>query len=410
MADHAAHGTGPPSQSAWAVLATAWLLANVTAALTILPAGMLILIIDDLAVGSTAASWLISSTLLLPALISVPIGIWIDRINDHDIMLAGTAGILILSIISWWLAITDAYWPLVAARVLIGAGIVTIWIGGANVVGATFTDQYRATALAVYTTSAPAGYAIGQYLPPRLAIAYGWEINLLVFGLASGLTFVIFSITVRRVDHLDATGPTPALGDFKRLFAVRQTWLVCGLAFVGYSLHLLFNSWMPTYLTTEIGLSLEDSALFVALFPAMGVVSRISGGVLSDRIFGQRRRPIPLISFTVTLPIIVITAVTTDAVFLIVLLVLAGYFIQLSIGVLYAYIRELVSTDIAGSATAFLSSVAFGGAFIAPLAAGALLDATGSYRTVFAYATALAATGIIIAWYSPKGVTLGTNA
>lgn len=393
-------GYGP-----WVVLATAWLLSLVTAAISILPASLLVLIMDDLTIGSTAASWLISATLLLPALISIPIGVGMDRISDHAVMLAGTIAILVLSAAGWWLALTAAYWPLVATRVLIGAGIVAIWIGSANVVGATFTEKARATALAIFTTSAPAGYAIGQYFPPRIAGLFGWEVNFLIFGIGSVVAFGGFSVTHRRVTRVDTRADTPTLRDFKRLFSIRGTWLVCGLAFVGYSLHLLFNSWMPTYLTTEIGLSLANSALFVAVFPAMGVLSRISGGILSDRVFNHRRRPIPLISFVITVPIIAVIAVTTDAFLLLILLILAGYFIQLSIGVLYAYIRELVSTDIAGSATAFLSSVAFTGAFIAPLAAGAVLDYTKSYRIVFTLAGALTVAGIVIAWFSPRDTT-----
>lgn len=384
-----------------ALLATAWLVSMLTAAINILPASVLPRATASLGVPLGRGGWLVSATMLAPALGSIPIGVLMDRYSTHDVMGLGTGLVVLLSVASWWVALAGSFWGLVVVRVAIGAGIVSIWIGGNNLVGAAFPEHQRATAVAVFSTSAPLGYTVGQFLPPLVADVAGWEANLLLFGVASGLSFVAFSLVARHtpVGEIDADPPTPA--ELRDLFGTRALWLVCALGFVGYSLHLLFNSWLPSYLRESVGMAAAMAALLSAVFPAVGVVSRISGGALSDRLFGGRRRPVPLWSFAVTLPIVAAVAVARGTLVLLVLVALAGYCIQLSFGVFYTLAREMVGETTAGSATAMVSSLSFLGAFTAPLVAGSLLDATGSYDGVFAFAGVLAVAGVVLAWRVP---------
>jgi len=85
-------------------------------------------------------------------------------------------------------------------------------------------------------------------------------------------------------------GDAPSLAEFGDVLRNKNVWLVGGLGFLGYSLYLFVNSWGSSYLTEEVGLSLGLSGLLVALFPAVGILARISSGVLSDRLFGGRRQ------------------------------------------------------------------------------------------------------------------------
>ena len=95
-----------------------------------------------------------------------------------------------------------------------------------------------------------------------------------------------------------ATGTSaPTLTDLGNVVTNRRVWIVGVLGFLGYALYLFVNSWAPSYLTDDLQLSLEVSGALVALFPAVGVVSRVTDGVLSDTLFGGRRRPVVLLSF-----------------------------------------------------------------------------------------------------------------
>lgn len=99
------------------------------------------------------------------------------------------------------------------------------------------------------------------------------------------------------------------------------------------------------------------------MVPAAGVVSRVTGGVLSDTLFGCRRRPVVLLSFLVATPVIAgFTAVRTISVVVAALLV-AGFTIQLCLGLVFASVRELVEPAVATTAVAFLTSVGLRGRF-----------------------------------------------
>lgn len=60
------------------------------------------------------------------------------------------------------------------------------------------------------------------------------------------------------------------------------------------------------------------------LFPAIGIAAHASSGVLSDRVFGHRRKLVVLLSFLVSAPSTIAIALTDSVVALLVLLVVVG--------------------------------------------------------------------------------------
>lgn len=133
----------------------------------------------------------------------------------------------------------------------------------------------------------------------------GWSAVLAVGGVFSAGSVAVFAVAHLSVGRSAVDiKPTPTTdeGSDSALPSVRQGFsavlrnrnvvLGAGVAFVAYSLSLLLNSWLPTYLLEEFALSPSTSGLFAAVFPAMGVVSRAGGGLISDRLFGHQRLPV----------------------------------------------------------------------------------------------------------------------
>jgi nitrate/nitrite transporter NarK len=385
-----------------AVLVGTFLVSLFVAAVQIMPASVLTIVMDDLGVGPSASGWLVSSTLLTPALLALPVGFALDRFDNRLVLVAGSAIVVGANVWCWDAALRGAFTELLAARLLTGVGIIMTWTSGANLVSATFEGRNAATATGIYTASAPLGYVVGQALPPLIAGEANWEANFLAAGAAIGASAVLFAATAYRTARLPETEATASLDDFRRILSSRGVWLVALMSFVAYSLNLFFNSWMPTYLTEQVGFTIADSGLLVALFPAMGAVSRTSGGVISDRLLDRRRRPVPLVSFLVTVPIVVVMVVTETPLVIVVLLVVSGYFVQLGVGLFYTHVRELVGEHVAGSALAVLTMASFTGGFTAPVIAGWLIGVSGSYLTSFGFAFGLALSGVVLAWLAPE--------
>ena len=177
------------------------------------------------------------------------------------------------------------------------------------------------------------------------------------------------------------------------------------LGFLGYSLYLFVNSWGSSYLSEEVGLSLVLSGLLVAVFPAIGVVSRTSSGILSDQVFNGRRQPVLLRSFGLAVPLILGLTLLQSIPALVAFLTFAGFAIQLTLGLSFTYVQEVVDPHVAATAVAFLTSIGLAGAFIAPIAGGAIVDTAG-YDAAFLLAGVLAVFGITLAWQIPEPTRL----
>jgi predicted MFS family arabinose efflux permease len=299
----------------------------------------------------------------------------------------------------WWAGAAGDYASLLASRVVGGAAFVVVWNAGIDIVSEAADAARRATVVSVFTASAPLGFAFGQGLSPAIAARWGWPAILFAFNGTALFGPVLFWPASRGPGS--AGGAAPTLTEFGDVLGSRSVWLVGGLGFLGYGLYLFVNSWGPSYLTSELGMSLGLSGLIVALFPAVGVAGRVGGGVLSDRLFEGRRRPVVLASFVVATPLLASFTLLRSIPTLVITLLVAGVAIQLMIGLAFVYVRELVASRVAATAVAFLTAVGLGGAFVSPIAGGAVIDAVG-YPAAFLGAGFLSAVGVVLAWWAPE--------
>jgi NNP family nitrate/nitrite transporter-like MFS transporter len=155
---------------------------------------------------------------------------------------------------------------------------------------------------------------------------------------------------------------------------------------------------MPTYITRRFGVSLAESGAFVALFPAVGILARPTGGWLSDAVLGRRRRPVFAASFVGAAVLAVAMFYSTTIAVLVAMLVLAGVFVQLQIGLMYQSIREFADPGAAGTAVSLASVAGWLGSFVAPVVAGKLVTTAGTYAALFAFAVGLGVTGTLTVW------------
>lgn len=383
----------------WWLLLGASLASVSLAAYEIVPASVTPLIRSSLGVDSSAAGLIVAVMFGTAVLASIPVGIVLDRTDSRVAMAVAVLALLVAGTWGWNAARHGNYRSLLASRAAGGVAYTVVWNGGIDVVSRSFSGSQRATAVGVFTASGPVGFALGQASGPLVASAFGWPVIFLAYTAVAVVGLAVFWPASRGSGHASGDPPSPA--ELGAVLTDRRVWTVGGLGFLGYALYLFANSWVPSHLTQNLGLSLAASGALTAVFPAVGVLSRISGGVLSDRLFGGRRRPVVLLSFLVATPIVAGFAVLESVVLVVVALLAAGFAIQLSIGLSFAYVRELVDPTAAATAVAFQTSVGLAGAFIAPIAGGVLID-RGGYVAAFVVAGALALVGVLLAWRAPE--------
>lgn len=397
--DHLSFEGVPPG--ALVLLAGAWLLSLVTQGFIIIPASILEPIAASTGVKESTAVWLVSATPGAWAASNFLVGTVIDRYGDVAVTAGGVVGFLVTAVWCWQAGQQGAFVSLLVARIVAGVAIGAIWTAGANLVGRAFTAGTSGTAIGIFTASAPAGFAVTQVSTPPVAAAFGWPA---MFAVAAGLSvfgFGAFLYGVRRTTLERLPHETSVGADFSRVLGNRAVVLGCVMAFAAYSLYLFLNSWLPSYLSATFPISAGMSGLIAALFPVMGILSRSGGGILSDRVFGGSRLQVLRLSFLTASPVVALMVLSRRLAVVVVLLVVAGFTIQLSFGVVYAYVREAVPESISGTALSFLGTAGIAGAFTAPLVTGELIDLTGAYTVAFGYAVTLGIAGLALTFVAP---------
>ena len=383
----------------WSLVVGASLISTGLAAYEIVPASVTPLVRDSLGVDATAAGLLVGAMFGTAVVASVPIGVVLDRTSSRTAMAVAVLTLLVAGTWGWVAGRSGDFQSLVASRVLGGIAYVAVWNAGIDMVSRAVRSERRATAVGIFTASGPVGFALGQATGPLVARQFGWPAIFLVFDGIALLGLAFFWPASRGLGN--SAGEAPSLAEFGAVFRDRNVWLVGSLGFLGYALYLFVNSWGGPYLTQEIGLSVATSGLLVAAFPAVGVLSRTSSGILSDRVFSGRRRPIMVGSFVVATPLVFGFTQLRSIPVLVAVLLVAGFAIQSTLGLSFAYVRELVHPRVAATAVAFQSSVGFAGAFVAPIIGGAVIDSAG-FEAAFFIAGVVASCGSVLAWLAPE--------
>lgn len=293
---------------------------------------------------------------------SLPAGAILDRTNSRTAMALAVFTLFIAGSWGWIAGRQGDYRSVIASRALGGVAYVVVWNAGIDMVSRAVTDAHRATAVGIFTASGPIGFALGQGTGPLITAQFGWSAIFLAF---TGITLIgLLIFWPSSHGYGQQSGDPPTFHEFSTVLRNWNVWLVGILGFLGYALYLFVNSWGASYLTEKFGLSLALSGLLVAVFPAIGVVARISSGVLSDRIFNGRRQPVLLGSFSMAAPLILGFTVFQSIPLLVALLLSTGFAIQLTLGLSFTYIREVVDPQVAATAVAFQTSIGLAGAFV----------------------------------------------
>lgn len=388
--------TGP-----WAAVAGVSLISGGLGAYELVPASVTPLIREGLDLTPAEAGWIVSVMFGVAVVSSIPVGVALDRTDSRRAIAGAVFLFVVAGVWGWRAATAGAFLDLLVSRMLGGLAYVVVWNAGIDVVSRSFDTEGRATAVGLFTASGPAGFALGQFGGPPVAAAAGWPTVFVAFVAPAIIGLVAFWPASRGRGRAGPEVEPPTSAELRAVLTDRQVWTVGLLGFLGFSLYLFVNSWLPSYLVDEQDLSLAASGLLAALFPAIGVVGRAGGGALSDRLFDSRRRPVVLLAFLIATPAVAGIAVV-EAVFVVAGLVLiAGLGIQLALGLLYAYARELVAPTVAATAVAFQTAIGLLGATAAPVAAGVLIGRAG-YRIAFLAAGIVGGVGLMLAWTAPE--------
>ncbi len=310
------------------------------------------------------------------AAVQVPAGYLADRSGPKRLFVVGLLG---ASGLTFSLAYVGPFPVLLANQLAAGLFRSIMFAPGVLLISAWFPAKRRATAIATYVSGGFAANLLLSVAGPVVEPAVGWRGVLAgVAVLGTGLAVLFAMLGSDRQRELGGVAATMNVG---RLLRSKILWLISGIQFARLAAAQGFTFWLPTFLIVEKHQSLQTAGILLAVMALMTIPSTFAGGYVADRL----RRPLSIVGlslFMLAATIFLIGRVE-GLVWLIALIVVAGIFVQLYFGPLFALPIEIFGSSHAGVVSGFGNLAANLGAVAAVYMIGFLRDRSGSFASGF---------------------------
>ena len=199
-----------------------------------------------------------------------------------------------------------------------------------------------------------------------------------------------------------SSAPGDARAPWKRIFTSVNLWSFFWMYFASSFGFWFLLTWLPTYLIQRYGISAQRSGFYAALPLAVGAVSNVIGGALSDSLVRRTgslrwgRRLVGLAGYLMAAAGFTAAAIMQKPFSAILCLMLAEFGIDLAVPVAWAACLEVGENF--GTTTAFMNTASSISALISPLAAAWIFTRFGSFAVMLISAGAVYFIASLLWW------------
>ncbi|QIQ22287.1 MFS transporter [Zophobihabitans entericus] len=424
----------PQTNYRWVVLALIFLVYAVNYADRTNIGAVLPFIIEEFQLSNFEAGSLASMFFLGYAVSQIPAGFWMAK--------RGTRGLVSLSILgfsafTWLIGTASSAFAIKWIRLGLGLTEGPTPVGLTSTINNWFPAKEKATATGVYIASTMFAPIIVPPLAVWIAITYGWRWVFFSFATPGIILAIIWWLFVKskpeesrfvsesEVKYIRTSGATVTvdkpvgnivegskfatldkiirvkkltpLDTVGKVFTSKNIWGDCLAYFMMVSVLYGLLTWIPMYLVKEKGFSFMGMG-FVAAMPFIGgFIGSISGGWISDNIFGRRRKPTMLFTALATVVMmLVMLNIPDSSVAVAASLFFVGLMLNIGWPAFTAYPMGVTDQKNYPIAISLINSGGNLGGFASPMIAGFLLDSTGAFSAVFTYFGICAAVGFVL--------------
>jgi sugar phosphate permease len=344
------------------------------------------LIRQDLGFSYTQIGFITAAFYGLYTVTQLPAGYLGDRLGPRRVI---TLGGLISSLANLVFSQLGSLPFLAAFHALNGTGQGGGWSPSVKLLVNWFPRQKLGTTLGIYTTCVSV-FTIGAYMVSGyLGKHFGWRLAFLLPALILAAFCPFYWRIVRDApgqvnpkDLAKPESPRTIRGDFSLLIRHRQLWVT----FVSFFclLYIQFGGmiWYPTYLQGTFGIDVFQAGTLVSVFPLMGLIARPLGGILSDRLFHGRRKPLILLGMAAMTICLFFQSVASELWWAVLLLAGVGFFFQLFNFLFFTLPSVMLPLNLVSTGSGFLDTGGHLGSLLAMFLSGWFIDRFGSYRVI----------------------------
>lgn len=254
---------------------------------------------------SATSLGILSSMYFYPyAAMQIPSGILSDRMGPR---ISVTIFFIIAAIGTALFGLAHSFGFIIFGRFLMGVGVAVVWIPCMRILANWFRPKEFATLTGVMLTVGNAGAVLAAAPLAFLVGIVGWRASFYWLGgfmaIVALLNFIVLRNkpgdknlpTVSEIDGIDyysvqSTEKVSFGENVKRLFAMKNYWLIAIYAFVIYGTVMGFQGlWCIPFLQQTYGLPKQEAANILMLWPIGMAVGCFAFGYVSDRILKSRR-------------------------------------------------------------------------------------------------------------------------
>jgi predicted MFS family arabinose efflux permease len=235
------------------------------------------------------------------------------------------------------------------------------------------------------TGVALAGVICGLGVPP-LAGSCGWRGAFVVLGSATVAAGAVAWLTYR-----DVKSEPPAVGRYvgpalRAVVRNSNLLLVCGVTSLYGAVQMSVVGFLVLFLRERVGLGIAEAGVLLALTQAGGVVGRIGWGLLSDTLFGGRRKVVmAVIGGLAVVSLLALATVGRETPRPLLLLILSSTGLSAIgwNGINMTFVAEIAGRRASATAAGLNLTASSLGIMTGPPLFGLLVDFTGSYALAF---------------------------
>jgi sugar phosphate permease len=265
---------------------------------------------------------------------------------------------------------------------------------------AWFQRDERATAMGIKQTGVPAGGVVTAVLAPELVLLFGWRAAFAALGVINlFFGFVFLSLwrdhSDQRVGAISTDSSPPEVETSVNVWSLLP--ISCGTAIylVG---QMTLITYVPLYLKDAMGFSPYWASQALALTQGGAMLGRVGWGIVSDRLFGGRRKIVLILIGLLSASLVAFLGLMTadsSRFLLLAILFASGVCLVGYQGVSYALIGEIAGKTKTGAALGLMITINAACATLGTPLFGYIVDRTGSYSIAWLLLAGALGVGII---------------
>jgi MFS family permease len=318
-----------------------------------------------------------------------------ERINAYRTL---ALGLSIWSVATALSGIAGGFTALIVLRLILGLGESAAFPCSSKLLAEHLPRQRLGAANGMIGVGLALGPAFGTYGGGTIMAHIGWRPVFLLFGIASILWLIPWTIATRRASSIADAHTNSAAPSFFAILAKPGAW---GASLGHFSANYAFYfviSWLPIYLVNARGFSVGEMAQIGGTIYVVYAISAHFTGRLSD--WWMRRGASDTLvrkTFSVTahvgIAVCMLVCAIGSPIVSISSLLLAGILFGFNTPTIYAIGQTLAGPRAGGKWIALQNCVGNAAGIVAPLVTGMIVDRTGEFELAFLVAGAISLAG-----------------